>query len=176
MNKIRLIISILVIGLIAFSVPVQADRGDDANRLSKNGKVEAAIEGINITIEYGRPKVKGRTIWGGLVPYDQVWRTGADEATTFAIDRDIMVEGQKLASGKYGLFTVPGKEQWTVIFNKVADQWGAFRYDKGQDMLRVTIKPVKAAHTEEMTFKIEGNKVLLCWEKLVAAFEITAAN
>ena len=176
MRKIRSIVSFLVIVFIVSTIPTLAERGDDSKRLSKNGKVEAAIEGVNLTIEYGRPKVKGRAIWGSLVPYDKVWRTGADEATTFSVDHDIMVEGKKLAAGTYGLFTVPGEAQWTIIFNKVADQWGAFNYDKGKDILRVTVKPLKAQHVEEMTFKIEGNQVMLCWEKLKVPFKITAAK
>ncbi len=127
-------------------------------------------------MEYGRPKVRGREIWGGLVPYEKIWRTGADEATTIAVSKDVNVEGEKLAAGTYSLFTIPGKTEWTIIFNKVAKQWGAYRYDKAQDALRVNVKPEAAEHVEEMTFQIEGNKVVLRWEKLSVPFVISAVK
>ena len=176
MKRISVTVLLLAAFLIVSAMPAVAERGDDTKRLSKNGKVEATIEGVKVTIEYGRPKVRDRKIWGGLVPLDKVWRTGADEATTFAISKDIYLEGKKLAAGTYGLFTIPGNAEWTIIFNKVAEQWGAFNYDKGQDVLRVNVKPEMAEHIEEMTFKIEGDKVLLRWEKLVVPFEISAAK
>jgi hypothetical protein len=176
MKRVSVIVLLLAAFLIVSVMPAVAERGDDTKRLSKNGKVEGTIGGVNITIEYGRPKVKGRTIWGGLVPFDKVWRTGADEATTFATIKDINVEGKKIAAGTYSLFTIPGEAEWTIIFNKVAEQWGAFRYDKGQDALRVNVKPAAAEHVEEMTFKIEGNKVVLYWEKLSVPFVISTAK
>jgi hypothetical protein len=170
------VIGLLIAALLIVSVmPAVAERGDDTKRKSKNGKVEGTIAGVNVTLEYGRPQVNGRTIWGDLVPFDKVWRTGADEATTFAVSKDVNVEGKKLAAGTYSLFTIPGKTEWTIIFNKVAKQWGAFKYDKGQDVLRVKVKPAAAEHVEEMTFKIEGNKVVLRWEKLSVPFVISAA-
>lgn len=171
------VIGLLIAALLIVSVmPAAAQRGDDTKRKSKNGKVEGTIDGVNVTLEYGRPKVKDRQIWGGLVPFDKVWRTGADEATTFAIDKDVNVEGKKLAAGTYSLFTIPGKTEWTIIFNKVAKQWGAFKYDSNEDVLRVKVKPAAAEHVEEMTFKIEGNKVFLCWEKLCVPLAISAAK
>jgi len=176
MKRINVIVMLLITFLIVSVIPAVAQRGDDANRASKNGKVEGTIEGVNITIEYGRPKVKGRTIWGGLVPFAKVWRTGADEATTFAISKDVKVEGKTIAAGTYSLFSIPGEAEWTIIFNKVAKQWGAFRYDQSQDVLRVNVKPAAAEHTEEMTFKIEGSKVVLYWEKLSIPFLIGAAE
>ena len=176
MKKISFICMFLVVFLFASVTQATAQRGDDTERVSKNGKLEGTIEGVNVTMEYGRPKVKGRIIWGGLVPYDKIWRSGANEATTFTIDKNITVEDKNLAAGTYGLFTIPGKEEWTIIFNKVADQWGSMRYDEGQDVLRVKVKPAAAEHMEEMTFLIEGNKVVLRWEKLSVPFEIGAAK
>ncbi|MFC2145783.1 DUF2911 domain-containing protein [Acidobacteriota bacterium] len=170
------VIGLLIAALLIVSVmPAVAERGDDTKRKSKNGKVEGTIDGINVTLEYGRPNVKERQIWGGLVPFDKVWRTGADEATTFTISKDVKVEGKKLAAGTYSLFTIPGEAEWTIIFNKVAKQWGAYKYDSAQDALRVNVKPAAAEHVEEMTFKIEGNKVVLLWEKLSVPFVISAA-
>ena len=116
-------------------------------------------------------------IWGGLVPYDQVWRTGADEATTISLDKDVVFGDKKLAAGIYALFTIPGEETWTVIFNKVAKQWGAFRYSDADDALRITATPVAATEpVEEMDFVIEGNKIVLRWEMLTVPIDLKAAQ
>jgi hypothetical protein len=176
MKRVTLISVLIVAFFIVSVMPAVAQRGDDTKRLSKNGKAEGTIDGVNVTLEYGRPKVKDRVIWGGLVPFDKVWRTGADEATTFTISKDVNVEGKPLPAGAYSLFTIPGEAEWTIIFNKVAKQWGAFRYDKGQDALRVNVKPAEAEHVEEMTFQIEGNKVVLRWEKLSIPFIVSAGK
>ena len=171
--------SLFVVLMMAVSlgvVPTLAERGDDADRVSKNGKTEGSIEGAAIVLEYGRPNVKSRTIWGELVPYDKVWRTGANEATTFTIDKDVMVEGKELAAGTYGLFTIPGQSEWVVIFNKVPDQWGAMKYDEAEDALRVTVEPEEAEFVESMEFVIEDSDVVLRWEKLAVPVEISAAE
>lgn len=175
MKKVTFICMLVVVMVITSVMPVLGQRGDDTNRKSKNGKVEGTVGGAAVVLEYGSPKVNGRTIWGELVPYDAVWRTGADEATTFTVDKAVTVEGQALAAGSYSLFTIPGKEEWTVIFNKTAKQWGAYKYDEGQDVLRVKVKPVVAEYMEAMTFQIDGNKVVLRWEKLAVPFVIGAA-
>ncbi len=176
MKKVIIMSVFILVFVIASVMPAMAERGDDTKRKSKNGKVEGTIDGVKITVEYGRPKVRERKIWGGLVPFDKVWRTGADEATTFAVDKDVTIEGKKLAAGTYSLFTIPGKTEWTFIFNKVAKQWGAFKYDEAQDALRVKVKPGTSEHVEEMTFKISGNKVVLLWEKLSIPFVVAAAK
>ena len=176
MKRVTFMRVLIVAVLISFVMPIMAERGDDSTRKSKNGKLEGTIDGVKIMMEYGRPKVNGRVIWGGLVPYDKVWRTGADEATTISFSQDVNIEGKPLAAGTYSLFTIPGKTEWTVIFNKVAKQWGAFKYDAGQDALRVTVKPETADHVEEMTFNIDANKVMLRWEKLSVAFVVSAAK
>ena len=98
----------------------------DLPRPSPKATVSQTVGLTDITITYCRPGVKGRVIWGGLVPYDQVWRTGANEATTITFSDEVTIEGTKLPAGTYGLFTIPGKDEWTVIFNKGAKQWGAY--------------------------------------------------
>lgn len=158
------------------TLPAMAQRGDDANRLSKNGKIEGVIDGVEIVLEYGRPKVKEREIWGGLVPYDKVWRTGANEATTISFSADVLIEGETLPKGTYALFTIPGEEKWIIIFNKTAKQSGAFGYDEGQDALRVEVVPTSGEHVEEMTFVIEGSSVVLLWEKLKVSIKIAAVS
>ncbi len=169
----RMLFCALVLALIA--LPALAERGDDANRKSKNGKTEGTIDGVEISIEYGRPSVRERKVWGGLVSYGQVWRTGADEASTISFSADVMIGGRKLAAGTYGLFTVPGEKQWLFVFNTIADQWGAFSYEAGKDALRAEATPRASEHVESMDFVIEGSSVVLRWGKLAVAFEVAAA-
>ena len=158
------------------TLPAMAQRGDDADRISKNGITEGVIDGVETVLEYGRPKVKGREIWGGLVPYDKVWRTGANEATTISFSADVVIEGKTLPKGKYALFTIPGVEKWIIIFNKTAKQSGAFGYDEGQDALRIEVVPASGEHVEEMTFIIEDSSIVLVWEKLRVSIDIAAVS
>lgn len=164
----------VVLVTVMMTLPALAQRGDDADRLSKNGKVEGVVDGVEIVLEYGRPNVKDRVIWGDLVPYDKVWRTGSDEATTISFSADVKIEGKVLSKGKYALFTIPSAEKWIIIFNKVAEQGGSFGYDESEDALRVEVVPTSGAHVEEMTFAIEGSSIVLTWEKLSVSFDITA--
>lgn len=167
----------LLVGLcLAAALPAGAQRGDDANRKSKNGRTEGSIDGVSITLDYGRPNVNGRQIWGGLVAYDSVWRTGADEATTITFSGDVVVQGEPLAAGTYGLFTIPGESEWTIIFNEVADQWGAFSYDQDKDVLRVPATPRPGEHVEAMDFVLDGGDVVLRWEKLEVPFAVAPAG
>ena len=172
LSKTRLIAILALVALTA--VPIAAQRGDDADRASKNGRTEGEIDGVEVVLEYGRPNVKGREIWGGLVPYGEVWRTGANEATTISFDGDVTIEGEALPAGKYSLFTVPSDGDWTVIFNKVANQWGHFRYDEGEDALRVTVTPAEGEFVEELDFVIDGSSVVMRWENLTVAFDVAS--
>lgn len=176
MSHRKTLVGVLCVLLIVWTLPALAERGDDTDRKSKNGKATGTIDGVEITLEYGRPQVRDREIWGGLVPYGKVWRTGADEATTVTFDGDVTIEGETLPAGTYGLFTIPGKDQWTVIFNKVANQWGAFNYDAGEDALRVTVEPRTHEHVEAMDFAVGDGEVVLMWEKLAVPFRVAAAS
>jgi hypothetical protein len=123
-----------------------------------------------VNISYSRPGVKGRKIWGGLVPYDKVWRAGADEATKITFTSDIKIEGKKLSAGSYSFFVIPNKKEWTIIFNKVADQWGAFTYNEAEDALRLKIKPKTSDFEEWLTYEISRTgdysaQITLHWEK-----------
>lgn len=171
-------ISLLIVAFVMVSaLPAMAQRGDDTNRKSKNGKTEGTIDGVDVVVEYGRPLVKEREIWGGLVPFDKIWRAGADEATTISFSKNVTIEGKALAAGTYSFFTVPGKAEWELIFNKVAKQWGAYKYDKAQDALRVKVKPVKMEKlVEELTYKVKKDKVVLVWEKCAVPFVVAAAK
>jgi hypothetical protein len=141
--------------------------------LSPAQTAEGKIGDAKITIEYNAPSVRDRAVWGELVPYDKVWRTGANEATRFTTDQDIMIEGQALPSGTYALFTIPGEDGWTIIFNKDPKQWGAYKYNKDMDALRVNVKAAPSStHQEQMLFEVAKDQVNLKWEKLAVSFSI----
>ena len=144
---------------------------------SPNASVTQTIGITKAEVVYSRPSVKGRTIWGDLVPYDKVWRTGANAVTKISFDTDVTVEGQKLAAGAYGLFTIPGKAEWTVIFNKQSTGSPA-DYAADKDVLRVKVKPAALAENKEL-FTISfpaasssGATLALAWEKLKLSLAI----
>ena len=147
---------------------------DKSKRESPPAKVsETLTSGATITIDYSQPSVKGRTLGKEIAPFGEVWRTGANEATTFETDKDIRVEGKMLSAGKYSLYSVPGVDKWTIIFNKAWEQWGTV-YKQADDALRVEVKPTKApTMTEKMTFKIaKSGKVSLLWGNTEVDFQI----
>jgi len=130
-----------------------------------------------ITINYNAPSVRERDIWGGLVPYDKIWRTGANGATKITLEKDTEIEGQKLAAGTYSIFTIPTKSTWTIIFNTDSEQWGAYDYDEAKDALRVEVVPVKLDEkTEQMTFvKADESAIHLLWDNLAVPIRIGPA-
>lgn len=163
---------LFLLGLI-FSSSVAAQEAQQS-RPSPAATATGKIGDANITIAYSSPAVKGRTIWGQLEPYDKVWRAGANEATTFETDKDIMVQGKPLPAGKYALFVIPKeKEDWVVIFNKTANQWGAFRYDEKQDALRVEVKPKKPKEfNERLKYDVNKDGFVLTWENVELPVEV----
>ena len=129
----------------------------------------------SIDLSYSRPNMKGRKIFGDLVPYNAVWRTGANDATTIEFSKAVKIDGKDLPAGKYSLFTIPGEKEWTIIFNKKWDQDGAWSYDqyKDQDALRVTVPSGKpAAFVETFTITVDKNKINLEWENTVVSFKV----
>jgi hypothetical protein len=146
-------------------------------RASPHADATATLAGKKITVSYGRPYMKGRAIFGGLVPWGQVWRTGADEATTFTTEGDVVIGGLKVPRGEYSLFTIPTEKQWTLVLNKTAKQWGAFKYDAAQDLGRVPMtvtastKPVEQ-FTIEMVPAGKQLTLKLAWDKTVATVAI----
>jgi hypothetical protein len=131
--------------------------------------------GVTIKIDYSQPALKGRTMGKDVEPLaGKVWRTGANEATVFAIDKDVTVEGQKLPAGKYGLFTLAGDNGWTIIFNKTWKQWGAFDYKPADDALRVNVKPgTSAKFMERFTITVDkSGKVSLLWGNTDVDFHV----
>lgn len=158
--------------LFLFFTTLQAQNKE---RASPHTKTSGKLSGANVTLEYGQPSVKGRKIWGALVPYGEIWRTGADEATTFEIDKAVKIEGKDLAAGKYALFTIPNENEWTIVFNKDAKQWGAYGYNQDKDVLRVKVKPGKSGGlTEKLTFALDekAGTVNILWENVAVAFSV----
>lgn len=132
------------------------NRDPDSPRISPSSVVGIQLGSTRIMITYGSPGVKDRKIFGGLVPYGTVWRTGADEATTITFTGDVVLEGHPVPAGTYSLFTIPGKTEWVVILNKVNNQWGAFQYDKTKDLLRIKIPSEQAPSQERLAFRFEA--------------------
>ena len=133
----------------------------------------------DIEIVYSRPGVKGRTIFGGIVPYGQVWRTGANQATKITFSTAVKLEGHEIPAGTYALFTIPGENEWTIILNKNTNQWGAFQYNTNDDLVRFNVTPVTLADTTVETFAIEFNRIRdesavleLVWEKTVVPIRL----
>lgn len=150
-------------------------------RPSPKASVQQTVGLTEVTINYCRPGVKGRTIWGDLVPYDKVWRTGANEATTIQLSQDVKVNGKPLPAGLYSVHTIPSKSAWTVIFNKKAEQWGSYEYDDKQDALRIQVTPAAGPMQEYMEFSFpevtpEGATIELAWEKVRVPFKIEVAT
>ena len=132
-----------------------------------------------IALTYSRPNVKGRKIFGYVEPYNTVWRTGANSATVITFSDNVTVEGNKVAAGEYGLFSIPGENQWTIILSKKAKQWGAYTYNQADDYLRFTVKPVKLPRpVETFTLAFENmfptsGDLHLLWENTFLAIHLT---
>jgi Protein of unknown function (DUF2911) len=170
-------------------------------RPSPKASVMQTVGVTDVSITYSRPGVKGRKIWGDppasapagaatlddgrarpadavLVPYGHVWRSGANEATLFKVSDDVLVNGQPLAAGSYSLHTIPGRDEWTIIFNKDDGQWGSFTYDEKKDALRVKAKPQPSADSQEwLAYSIDpvnesSARVNIRWEKLTVPFTV----
>ncbi len=149
---------------------------DKAKRPSPPATAEVTLSGKKITIDYGQPSMRGRKIFGALVPFGQVWRTGANEATTLKTPVDLSIGGQRVPAGTYTLFTVPAEESWTLIVNKQTGQWGT-NYDEKQDLIRIPMRRDTMPMTVEafnISFADMGaNKILVMeWEYTRAWVEI----
>ncbi len=150
-------------------------------RASQKQTITQAVGDATVSIVYHRPNVNARKVWGGLVPYDKVWRSGANEATIFEVSRDVTIDGKPLPAGKYSLHTIPGQSEWIVIFNKKPDQWGSFTYDEKLDALRVTVKPVPFPFRESLAYDFETitpttSRVVLHWDKLGVPFTVDVGD
>jgi len=171
MRKFSLFIAVALIATSALAQQMRTPRPSPSATLTQTVGV------TDITIKYSRPGVKGRSIWGGLVPFDKVWRTGANEATTISFSDDVTINGQKLPKGTYSLHTTPGQNTWKIHFNSVADQWGSYSYDAAKDVLVVSATPQTAPHMEWMSFEIpemttDTAKIVVRWDKVAVPFTV----
>jgi hypothetical protein len=182
------ILNLFVMLILAFSVSAlaQQDKKQDKKhekpdvkkvRVSPKAGVFQTIGITDVNVSYSRPGVKNRKIWGELVPYNKVWRAGADEATKITFSTDVIIEGKKLPAGAYGFFAMPGENEWTLIFNKVSDQWGAFTYNESEDALRIKVKPVANSNHEWLLYSFTDMtpttaQLNLIWEKLKVSLKI----
>jgi len=147
--------------------------------ISQHAVVTQRIGLTDITINYHAPLVGGRKIWGtAAVPYDKVWRSGANQNTTINFSDDVSIEGKPLAAGTYGLHTIPAADQWTIIFSKNSTSWGSFSYDEKEDALRVQVKPHEAEFRESLAYTFDDIKpdsalATLRWEKLAVPFRVS---
>lgn len=196
--KRSLALSIAIL-FIAAAVQVASAQRPPVPRASQKATVGHTVGTTDISITYSRPAAKGRLVYGEwpgggsgeatidnqnqrpagapLVAWGRVWRTGANEATLFTVNDDVLINGQPLAAGTYSLHSLPGKDEWTFIFNKDDGQWGSFQYDSAKDALRVKSKPVWTANEELLTFGIDAPEgdtatVTLQWEKLSVPFTV----
>jgi len=177
-NKI-LMLSFLFTLLVSASAWAQ---NSNAARQSPAATATGEIGEANITIKYSSPSVRGRKIWGELVPYGQVWRAGANQATVFQTDKAITVEGKQLLAGNYSLFAIPGENEWQFIFNAESGQWGVKRSgeanrDPAKDVLTVTVKPVASSTmNERLVYDVTDNGFVLRWEHLEVPVSIREGN
>ncbi len=156
MNKLKLTLVFLLIATVTFA------------QKSPRKQASGTIEGATVSIDYGAPSVKGRTIWGGLEKYGKVWRAGANENTTFSFEKDVKIGDKIVPAGKYGFFIIPNKnKEWVIILNSKNDSWGAYSYNKNEDILRLNIKPeIVSKNQEVLEYKIGDRTIEFSWEKI----------
>jgi Protein of unknown function (DUF2911) len=204
MSSLKCFYKCLFVLLVVVSAAVSATAQVRTPRPSQKASVMQTIGVTDITITYHRPGVKGRAIWGDplpeqvasvkgeatldnqnerpkgavIVPWGHMWRTGANDATTFEITDDVLINGQKLAAGSYSLHTIPNKTEWTIVFNGTSNQWGSFNYDPAKDTLRVKAKAAPLTENQEwLQFTIDpinenSARVNIRWEKLSVPFTV----
>ena len=161
--------------LVALDLTAQSPAQLKAPQASPAASVSQELGISTFRIDYHRPAVKGRAIWGGLVPYGQIWRAGANEATVLTLSDPVKIAGKSVPAGSYAFFVIPGKEQWTLILNSQGKQWGAYNYKTEQDVLRIEAKPGAIPHQEFLQYDLqvlspEQLRLELRWEKLSVGF------
>jgi len=150
--------------LIAFFLITSISCAQKSPRVQTDG----TVNGTKVMIDYGAPSVKGRTIWGSLEKYGEVWRAGANENTTISFDKDVKIGGQSLAAGKYGFFLIPNENgEWVAIFSKKNDAWGAFSYSEAEDALRLTVNAEFVNDVQEqLMYAIDNSGIVFAWDKV----------
>ncbi|MCY0969324.1 DUF2911 domain-containing protein [Chryseobacterium wangxinyae] len=170
----RAIIKSAAMVVAAMTISVSAFGQEAKKPASPAMTATGKIKDANITIAYSSPSVKERKVWGELVPYNKVWRAGANDATTFETSKDITVQGKKLPAGKYSFFLIPKESgTWTAVFNKEPKQWGAYKYEESKDALRVDVKTKALPTTQEtLVYKVNSNGFTMDWDKISVPVEI----
>lgn len=162
----------ITLTFIALVAMIQFSTAQD-KPASPKAQISGESGAATVKIVYCQPSARGRQIMGSLVPYGEVWRTGANEATTIEFDKPVKIEGKEVAAGKYALFTIPGETEWTIILNKDSKQWGAYKYNEKDDVLRVKVKSAKAsAFVETFTIQFINDEINLSWENTSVSFKI----
>ncbi len=158
MNFKKSFLTLALMAFVGFAASAQ-------EKASPAMKAEGVAAGSKITISYSSPAVKGRTIWGDLVPLGEIWRAGANDATTFSTSRDITIQGKSLPAGTYSFFIIPGETESTMIFNKVAKQWGTYNYNAKEDILRVSVPSQQTSKMEErLVYEVKPDGFEIRWE------------
>ena len=165
------ICSLIAFALLATTATYAQDMSAHSMKAEDNKPLASPKDiskGAHVAVTYYQPSKKGRVIFGGLVPYGEVWRTGANNATEITFNKDGMFGGKPVKKGTYSLFTIPNAKEWTVILNSQMGQWGSFKYDqyKDKDVLRTTV-PVKnvASSVEKFTITVESDVLIMVWDK-----------
>lgn len=170
-TRVLRLLAMFVAGIL---ITATAWAQETKQKASPPATASGKIGTTDVVVNYSSPGVKGRTIWGELVPYGKVWRAGANEATTVTFDKDVMVEGKALPAGTYSFYTIPTEDKWTVIFNKTAKQWGT-QYDERHDALRVMVTPRKSkTMSERLKYDVTKDAIVLSWENLEVPVKVTA--
>ena len=168
---------LFVIVFFSFFISIYAQQNLTTPQVSQKASVSQQVGLTNIEVNYHRPGVNNREVWGALVPYDHVWRAGANENTTISISTNVSVENNKIAAGTYGLHMIPTKNSWTIIFSKDNAAWGSYFYNQANDAVRFTVNPVKSEFVEWLSYSFDqlsanSTTLLLKWEKLSIPIKI----
>jgi len=169
----------LILLAISFLFALGTEAQIKAPQPSPVGKISQTVGLTDISIEYSRPSMKGRKIFGGLVPYNELWRTGANASTKVTFSENVKIAGQELKKGTYAIFTIPGEKEWTIIVHKNLDHWGTDDYKQEEDVFRVMVKPVGlSAPVETFTMSVDNLKNASCdismsWEKTSVSIPVS---
>lgn len=182
MYTTRICLSFILVFLVAVPFAAGHDGKHPENpNPSPNATVSQEVGYEKVSLSFGRPGVKGRTIWGELVPFGEVWMGGANGSTTITFEEDVKINGNPLPAGSYGLHSIPSATEWTFIFSTDSSRFGIMKYSDETDALRITVKPEEAAHQEWLTYKFEkqtdlSSSLSLHWKELRVGFVIEAQD
>lgn len=175
---LSIFLCLFVIGFISQTATAQ-ERGSDEARVSPNATVSQTIGTTEVLVTYGRPGVRDREVFGGLVAFDEVWRTGANESTVIVLSDDVMIEGEEVPAGTYSIYTIPGEDEWSIIINEKLS-WGT-QYDESMDHVRVTAEQEESFYVEQMMIYFEdvaenSAEMVIHWDNVKVPVTIETAG